>query len=371
MACDRSEVVDGRREIAPLNAVDEPVSGAIATPIDEDWTHDRTDGLGLDAEAAAPDEESAEDAVEPLYPPAIDGRGFAVVDGGTPLVVLDRADEGVAFTGRPTPVSLGAATYVLRETILSAAVGRPGIEGTVFAARDDSGRLCRAIAGPMELVARVQLSEEDVEQFAPESVETESERDAMRRYLIEELARDATLIAAPLDVEPGCGPVQWAHPATAAFPSWSVGSSGWLHRPALEAFRSLPVQAGLQAGFESIHDGHGRWDAHPKHRPTAHVLVPSPATAAAPAMVLVTANLDEGCGDFTGVLWAAIDADGVVHGYEIDERAPDAFADFDADGRVEAIFFDEGMAESATRLLDDENADRWADVSPASFDCGC
>ena len=294
----------------------------------------------------------------PSEPPS--GFHFAFTHDGT-YVVLRAHTEPEWSEGPLSLAQRASPTVVLR----AARSGVPLAErtGTRMVLRSGSDVTCVAELGAPQLLRRAHAPSHTVaawegEDGAPRASDAQVAAEAWEIAVESEL-----LVAKATPVTGDCAGAHWAHPEHA---SPHLGAAPIGEAQVVRAFRQLQGYRDFQSAWAEVreyddHPGFARWDA----RPGAHRRVVTFRSRDGRDFALVSAMAHDGCGDFTGALWALFEV--TSRGLEPIRSentadAPMALADLDGDGTPEILF--------SSRLMH-ASGDASVDVTTPYFDCPC
>jgi len=302
--------------------------------------------------------------------------GTEVIDGG-----MDEQPAGFhfAFTHDSTYVVLRARTEpewgkgplaLAQRTsptvvVRAARAGVPSSEltGTRMVLRREGEVACVAELGAPQILRRAYAAWERYAEWNGEEGDLRASDAQVAAEAWELAAESELLVAKATPMEGNCAGAHWAHPEHA---SPHLGAAAIGEARVVRAFRQLEGYHQFQSAWSEVreyddHPGFARWDA----RPGAHRRILTFGSHNGRDFALVTAMAHDGCGDFTGALWALFEV--TSRGLEpirsentVD--APVALADLDGDGAPEILFYSR---------LTHASGDSAVDVTTPYFDCPC
>lgn len=351
---------DGDTRLPDLHTVAPSSSTGAVEPDDLALGAGRASSVTANAEETGLDEAGGDEVIDGGMDEQPAGFHFAFTHDGTYVVLRARTepdwgDGPLSLAQRTSP------TVVVR----AARAGVPSSEltGTRMVLRRGGEVACVAELGAPQILRRAyaawtRYAEWNGEEGGARASDAQVAEDAWEIAVESEL-----LVAKATPAEGDCTGAHWAHPEDA---SPHLGGAPIGEARVVRAFRQLEGHRQFQSAWAEVreydrHPGFARWDA----RPGAHRRVVTFRSRDGRDFALVSAMAHDGCGDFTGALWALFEA--TSRGLEpirsentVD--TPIALADLDGDGTPEILF------DSRLTHASGEGA---VDVTTPSFDCPC
>ena len=296
------------------------------------------------------------------------GVHFVIDIGDAPYLVMGRGDNAWA-SGPPRLVDKASAPYLATRPA-DAAPDAAKWKGRTVALYGADGKRCDATVESLALVGGGtphfgEVARWDDDPDMPGGKWTPEQRaqaiyDTSEPYLV-----------GALTVPAGCTPVFHVERGTPVVfeRRGPMVAPDKLEIAAMAAFRALPAYKAIQADWTGTYKGDGEWSV----QPTITYFVQGGTR-----FVAVNASEGDGCGDFSGSLWAFFEegqggAVRLVSDPQAGTFTPTAVFDSDGDGRVEVIADADGWGVYQTYLAPSGKG-LLAPASQIKFpfnDCGC